>query len=180
MTEETTNEIWKDIPEYENLYQISSLGRVKSIQRKEKYKNFYRTRKEKILKPAKDRFGYLKVCLWKKGKMKNIKIHRLVAQAFLQNPDNLPQVNHRNEDKTDNRLENLEFCNSKYNCNFATRNKRIAKAKSIPVKCIETGVVYDSTMEAQRQLGFYHSNISYCCNKKYGFKTVGGYHWEWA
>ena len=181
---ETTTEIWKDIDGYPN-YQVSSLGRVKSIQRKAKIKNGYRTVIEKILKPGKSTNGYLQVALYKKGIKKTMRVHRLVCEAFIPNPENLPQVNHLNECKTDNRVENLEFCTQDYNLNFGSHNERCAKEnknnpkKSKPVKCLETGVCYPSTQEVERQLGFSQGNISNCCNKKY-CKTVGGYHWEWA
>ena len=169
---EEKEEIWKTIEDYP-YYQVSSLGRVKSL-------NYNHTKKEKILKPVKDGFGYLKVVLCNKGKMKSIKVHRLVCEAFLKNPYNLPQINHRNEDKTDTRLGNLEYCTAKYNCNFGTRNERLAKEFSKPVKCLETGKIYPSAMYLERELGFNHSNIVSCCNKKYGYKTVKGFHWEWV
>ena len=167
------NDIWKDISGYEQLYQVSNTGKVKSL-------NYNHTGKEKILKPHKDRYGYLQVNISKKGKCKTMKIHRLVCDAFLSNPNSLPQINHRNEDKTDNRVENLEFCDNRYNSNFGTRNERVAKKLSKKVKCLDTGKIYASTQEVERQLGFNHSNISRCCNKKCGFKTVGKLHWEWV
>ena len=169
MTE--TNEIWKDIPEYENLYKISSIGRVMSL-------NYLNTGKEKILKPRKEGKGYLKVTLSKEGEKKDFKIHRLVAQSFLDNPDNLPQINHRNEDKKDNRVENLEYCDAKYNNNFGTHTQRMAKAKSISVICVETGKIYQSARDIQRQLVFNQSNISKCCMDKY--KSAYGFHWQYV
>lgn len=110
-------EIWRDIKDYEGLYQVSNLGRVKSL----KYG------KEKILKGYKYRGGYLRVDLYKERKVKHFPIHRLVASAFINNPNNLPQVNHKDEDKTNNCAENLEYCDSSYNTNFGTRNERIAE-----------------------------------------------------
>ena len=186
MTEETT-EIWKDIPCYEGIYKVSNTGKVKSLERKVKGKNgSIRTRKEKILKPKKRSDGYLEVNLWIEGKYKTMKIHRLVCEAFLPNPYNLPEVNHINEDKEDNILENLEYCDRKYNCNFGTAIERRTKKqkgvyntkKSKPVKCLETGVTYPSVKEVQRQFGFHNGYIGYCCNGK--FKQAYGYHWEWA
>lgn len=172
MIEETT-EIWKTIPELPN-YQVSNKGNVKSIERKVYNGRGYYTLREKILKPCKNRGGYMCVNILKEGKLKNIRIHRLVADAFLPNPLNLPQINHRNEDKSDNRLENLEYCDAKYNVNYGTRTERASKK----VKCINTGKIYPSTMEVKRKLGFPPSHISECCNKKR--KTCGGFNWEWA
>lgn len=176
---EVEKEIWRNIEGFPG-YQVSSLGRVKSMERKEKCRNVYRTRKEKILKPEKNKKGYLRVVLCNDGKMKHMSVHRLVCNAFLDNPLNLPQINHINEIKEDNRVENLEYCDAKYNINFGTAIERRSKAKSKPVKCLENGIVYQSTQEIERRLGFNHSNISACCNKRYGYKTVKGFHWEWA
>ena len=112
-------EEWRPIEGYEGLYEVSNLGRVRSLDR-----FYYRLHKGKVLSPTKDRYGYLTVTLNCNGKSKTIKIHRLVAQAFLPNPDNLPQVNHKDEDKTNNNVDNLEWCTAKYNVNFGTRQER--------------------------------------------------------
>lgn len=130
-------EIWKDIPEYEGLYQISNLGNVKSLQREikcecnnqYKYFNMKYTISEKVLKGRKDKDGYLIVHLCKNSRHKNYKIHRLVAEAFIPNPYNLPQINHINENKKDNNANNLEWCSSKYNANYGTRIQRIKERK---------------------------------------------------
>ena len=176
MTEET-NEIWKDIPEYENLYQVSSLGRVKSL-------NYLHTRNEKILKPIKDINGYMKVNLCKENKRKAIKIHRLVCEAFLNNPNNLPQINHKNEIKEDNRVENLEFCDAKYNVNFGSRTERSSKAntnnpkRSKKIICIETGKIYHNARDIQRQFGFNQASIQRCCVGKQ--KSSYGLHFKYV
>ena len=94
-----------------------------------------------------------------------------MAKVFIENPNNLPQVNHKDEDKTNNAVENLEFCDAKYNINYGTRNEKISKQ----LMCLETGKIYTSTREVQKQLGFSHSNISRCCMGK--SKTCGGYTW---
>ena len=112
-------EEWRPIEGYEGLYEVSNTGRVRSVDR-----FYYRLHKGKVLSPTKDRYGYLTVTLNCNGKSKTIKIHRLVAQAFLPNPDNLPQVNHKDEDKTNNNVDNLEWCTAKYNVNFGTRQER--------------------------------------------------------
>lgn len=120
-------EIWKDIPNFENLYQVSNLGNVKSL---EKYvnsaikNNSKVKRKEQILKQYSKR-GYLQVSLIKNHKRYYFNVHRLVAITFLPNPDNLPQVNHKDENTMNNNVDNLEWCTAKYNCNYGTRNKKI-------------------------------------------------------
>ena len=112
-------EEWRPVVGYEGLYEVSNTGQVRSLDR-----FYYRLHKGKVLSPTKDRYGYLTVTLNCNGKSKTIKIHRLVAQAFLPNPDNLPQVNHKDEVKTNNSVDNLEWCTAKYNVNFGTRQER--------------------------------------------------------
>lgn len=171
-------EIWKIINEYPD-YKVSNMGNVKSIERKVKKWNGYRTVRERILKARTMSNGYKYVSLSSNAeKPKNMYVHRLVAEAFIDNPDNLPQVNHRNEIKTDNRVENLEWCDLKYNCNYGTRNERVAKSISKPVRQIETGIVFQSANEVERKLGFSNSNICQCCNGKR--KSAYKYHWEWV
>lgn len=111
-------EIWKDIEGYEGLYQVSNFGRVKSLY----------FGKEKILKQSKHKDEYLQVSLSRNGKKKTFTIHKLVALAFIPNPDNLLEVNHKDENKQNNHIENLEFCNHTYNINYGTCKKRISKA----------------------------------------------------
>lgn len=161
-------EIWKGIEGYEGLYQVSNLGNVKSLGNGNSNNS-----KERILKPKKTS-GYLYVGLSKEGKRKNHLIHRLVAQTFISNPNNYQQVNHRDEDKTNNQVTNLEFCDAKYNCNYGTRNQKLSK----PVMCIETGKIYPSTKEIERQLGFSFSTISSACNGRY--KQAYGFHWKYV
>lgn len=167
-------EIWKDIEGYEGLYQISSEGRVKSLGNGKSNNS-----KERILKSRKDKDGYLLVNLYKEGKMRSYLVHRLVAQAFLENPNNLPQVNHRNEYKTDNRVENIEYCDCSYNINFGTRNERVVKAESIPIlQFSKTGEFirkWESGTQIEKELGFYNSNICMCCKGK--IKTAYRYVW---
>lgn len=174
-------EIWKDIEGYEGIYKVSNKGNVKSLERKVKKFDGYRTIKEKILKPEKCNNGYFRIRLNKEGKEEKYLLHRLVACAFVQN-DSLfnNEINHIDENKANNCASNLEWCDRTYNINYGTRNIRVAKAQSKPVICIETGKIYTSTNEVQRQLGFSQGHICDCCNKRYGRKTVCGYHWEWA
>ena len=117
-------EIWKDIKGYEKLYQVSNLGNVRRI----KFIN-NRTQKDKIkmLKLIKDKKGYLKINLWKNNKSKMFLVHRIVAETFILNPNNLPQVNHKDENKSNNCVENLEWCSKKYNNNYGNRLNNIRK-----------------------------------------------------
>jgi hypothetical protein len=183
------NEVFVDIENYEGLYRISSFGRVYSVKR------------NKFLKPKKDKDNYLLVNLYKNGKRKNYKIHRLVAQAFLPNPSNLPQVNHKDENPSNNHLENLEWCDAKYNCNYGSRTERAiskmvqnpnyqaTREKSLKAaheKLSKPVLQFDkqgkfvaefpSTREAERATGIYQSNISNCCLEKY--KSAGKYLWR--
>ena len=112
---ELKNEQWKDIDGYDGMYQVSDLGRVRSLK-------FGRV---KVLRARKDRLGYLNIVLCREGKQKNYKIHRLVAQAFIPN-DNIfnTEINHRNEDKSDNKVSNLEYCDRSYNMTYNDLNWR--------------------------------------------------------
>ena len=133
-------EEWKDIKGYEGIYQISNKGRVKSL-------NYNRTGKEKIREGTVDNTGYKIISLSKNGKEKKYSIHRLVAQAFLPNPDNLPVVNHKDENKLNNNVENLEWCTHKYNCNYGTRNERTSKKNRKKIICVETGEIFIGTQD---------------------------------
>ena len=173
-------EFWKEIKGYEGLYEVSNLGRVKSL-------NYRRTGKENILKPLKNDKGYFQVVLCKNKKTNVCRVHRLVAEAFLDNPDNLPQVNHKDEDKTNNHVDNLEFCTNDYNIHYGTAirrkvEKQINGKRSKPVYQYtidgEFIAEYPSTAEVKRQLGYSHSHISECCLGK--FKTAYGYKWKYA
>ena len=171
-------ERWLPVVGYEGLYEVSSLGRVKSL-------NYHRTGKEQLLKHKKSGSGYFQVQLWKNGKDKWMLVHRLVAEAFIPNPYNLQFVNHKDENKLNNCVENLEWCDAKYNNNYGNRNERISakltnhEKKSKPVLCVETGIVYPSAREAGRCTGANNSHIIECCKGK-KYKTTKGFHWQYA
>ena len=161
------SEEWRDVVGYEGLYQVSSMGRVKS----------FKWNKERFLKPSMDKDGYLLVTLCAGGKRKTLKVHRLVCEAFHENPGNKPQVNHINEIKTDNRACNLEWCTCKQNVNHGSRNERVSKPVgqySLDGKLIK---LWPSTMEAERQAGFSQGNISQAANGKY--KQAYGCIWKY-
>lgn len=111
-------EIWKDIPNYEGLYQVSNLGRIKSLKREA---NNQYCKDDTILKVRKHKNGYCFVALYKNGKSKEISIHRIVATSFLENSNNYPSINHINGNKEDNRIENLEWCSPSHNTKEAFR-----------------------------------------------------------
>ena len=162
-------EEWKDIEGFED-YQVSNLGRV------------YSKRTETILKVHPDSKGYLRVKFSRHNKGYTFKVHRLVAQAFIPNPNNMPQVNHIDENKLNNSFDNLEWCDNTYNHNYGTRDERARKTltnrenESLPVKCIETGIIYPSICEAVRKTHI--RNIGECCRGNR--RKAGGLHWEYA
>ena len=167
-------EIWKSVIGYERLYKVSNLGKVKSM-------NYKHTGLSKILTPIKTHNGYLQVKLYRYGKMSREYVHRIVASAFIPNFETKPQVNHKNENKSDNRVENLEWVTSKENLNYGTRVKRAAKSKSKSVlqfsidgKLLNT---WESARLAARTLGYNQGNISQCCVGI--FKTMYGYKWKY-
>lgn len=167
-------EIWKDIEGYEGLYQVSNMGRVKSL------------KNDIILKPYILR-GYEKVLLYKNKKRKHFQIHRLVAMAFIPNPDNKPQVNHKDENKTNNCVDNLEWCTGHYNHNYGTINIRISqkqlndksKSKIVMQYSLDGTFIkeWKSTMDVQRNLGFAHTHISECCRGEQAYAY--GYLWKY-
>lgn len=177
-------EVWKDVVGYEGLYKVSNIGRIMSCER---YVNTCgggkRLLGEKILKPFKCPGGYCEVSLWKNNKYKTTMVHRIVAVAFLNNPNNFPEVNHKDENKENNCIENLEWCTSKYNANYGSRTQKMKDKKpSKPVIMMDkSGNVvkkYNSLGDASRETGFDISAIIRVCKGKQ--KTSMGYKWIYA
>lgn len=179
---ETGTEKWKQINDFPG-YQVSSFGRVRS----------FKSKNMRVLKPDKVGHGYLLIRLFKNGVSYSKYVHRLVAEEFIDNPKRLPQVNHKNEIKIDNRVSNLEWCTCKYNLMFGTRIERVsvsltgreisdkAKAKmSKPVKQLTLDgkliKIWKSTREAGRN-GFNQGEVSKCCRNE--SHKHHGYRWQY-
>lgn len=171
-------EIWKDIKGYKGLYQVSNYGNIRSLGKHVNGRNSKRFVKGKIIKLFDDKDGYKIVNLYKKSKMKQFRIHRLVAIAFIPNPNNYPIINHKNEIKNDNKVENLEWCSNKYNCNYGTRNDKIRKR--INQYDLQGNYIksWDSIIQVERELNIFHSRIIEVCKGKR--KQIGGYIWKYA
>lgn len=135
------------------------------------------------MKLAVDKTGYSKVCLCKDGQRKSFLVHRLVGEAYIPNPQNLPEINHLSENKNDNSVTNLCWTTHIENMNYGTRTQRASKAigeaNSKAIKCIELNKVFNSQIEAAKELGLCSSSgISKCCKGER--KTAGGYHFEFV
>ena len=166
-------EIWKAIDGYDGLYQVSSYGRIKSLHYRgsSNLENFIAYRLTKR--------GYARVLL---GTGKDVYVHRLVAETFLDNPDCLPCVNHKDENKLNNNVENLEWCTYKYNSNYGTLPGRVNALKRKKVYQYDldgTLVKVWSSVNSCKEFGFEPSNISACCLGKYGHTTSKGYKWSY-
>lgn len=189
-------ESWKDIENFEGLYKISDMGRIKSLPRI--LKNGLRSylSKEKILKPHKNKNGYLTIKLYKNGIKTGYLIHRLVAIAFIPNPNNYPEVNHKDENPSNPKIENLEWCTGKYNSNYGNRNTKLGeslKGNKIPQNVIDKMIVkhikevyqYDlnynfikkwDSIKQTKEGGFFRNYVSDCCNGK--LKAYKGFIWS--
>jgi len=178
-------EEFRAVKDYEGYYEISNLGRLKSLSRlvrcNGKLNSKMKKTKEKIMSPVLDKDGYVDIIMQNKGMFKHGKIHRLVAFAFIPNPKNYKYINHKNEIKDDNNVINLEWCTQKYNNSYnngmVKRNK--LKRKPIIQYDLDMNIVnnWDSTMSASRN-GFCSSNISSCLRGV--TKTHKGFKWEFA
>lgn len=185
-------EIWKPVVGYEGLYEVSSIGRIKSLKRIVRNNGGYRTTPELIKKNSIDRSGYEFVWLWNKSGRIH-RVHKLVALAFIPNIENKPCVDHINGNRRDNRVENLRWCSHKENSNFEIARERLSQnapwrgkygsdnpfAKSV-IQCdLNGGIIreFGGVLEASRETGINHRCISDTCRKKQ--KTAGGYIWKY-
>lgn len=171
-------ELWEKIAGYEN-YSVSNLGRIKNLST------------GKILKPINSGNGYFRVALYSASKVQLVSVHRLVATAFIPNEKNLPQVNHKNENKADNTADNLEWCTAAYNANYGTKQIRVVNTKrknniyqrfaekiSKAIYCLETRKTYPSIKIASENTGLDRTGLSRACTGVY--KTCGGFHWSFV
>ena len=164
---------YKDVVGYEGKYMVSSIGEIISIVRQtEAKKQGKRILNRKVLAVRINRCGYLYVNLYKNLKRKTLTIHRIVATAFIPNPENKPHINHKDGNKLNNHVENLEWCNAKENENH---KRNVLNLGVRAVKCIETNEVFNSIANASRSKKIPTSNIIFACQGKY--KQAGGYHW---
>lgn len=183
-------EIWKDIKGYENMYQISNIGQVKSLEHYVQQKNRWgqtisRIQKSRLMKIYINKNGYFRVVLYKNGIKKNYSVHRLVYEAFIgEIPDGM-QVNHINEIKTDNRVVNLNLMTPKENSNWGTRNERVSEKQTngknskpvLKIDPISNEIVaeFPSTKEAERQTVFNHIYL-WCRGIR---KSADGFKWKY-
>lgn len=173
--ENLPEEEWLPISGYVGLYEVSNYGRVKSLG------NGICNSKKKILLPSKNTCGYLRIMLYKNGKSKRFLVHRLVACSFLPNWCNEEQVNHIDEDKQNNHVENLEWCNVKYNNNYGTSNNRRSEKMSKQILQYNLNgdfvAEFNSIKDVEKLFGFNNGNISSCClNKR---KSANGFIWKY-
>ena len=171
-------EIWKPIEGYEGLYEVSNMGRVRSLDREWKITPNHNMRtKGKVITQEKNHAGYLRACLSKHNNPRMFSTHRLVAKAFVPNPQNKPDVNHKDGDKANNRANNLEWVTPSEN-QIHSRDALHRRYHSRPVICIETGERFNSIVQASKLTNTPMGNLCSCCTGNR--ERAGGYHWRYA
>ena len=161
---------WLPVPGFETLYEVSDEGEIRSLCGRYGF--------NRVLKLGVGSKGYLNVSLCNKGHQKTANVHRIVATVFIPNPDGLPCINHKDGNKQNNFVSNLEWCSYQYNNVYGDRLIKSALKRSKPVICIETGVVYAGGCAAERETGIDQGLISGACLGKK--KTAGGFHWAFV
>lgn len=179
-------ENWKDIPGFEGAYQVSTLGRIRSLDRTivrgpSKRRGQHEAKlKGRTIRPVLRKDGYAVVSLGK-GSPYN-RVHRLVAEAFIPNPDGKPMINHINGNRSDNSVDNLEWCTNQENQIHAVKvlHRPQGAHQNKPVKCVETGEIFENSMRAAKENKQVANRIRMVANGYYGRKTCMGYHWEFV
>jgi len=170
-------EVWKDIPNYEGMYQVSNNGRVKSFRKSTKF----HCKNEYFLKPTVINSGYGVVTLYKDSTRRKFLVHRLVAEAFLPNPNNYPQINHKDENKLNNNVCNLEWCSVEYNNAYGTARIRSVETVSTPVEQMTYDgkpiAIYRSTKIASEILGINRGTLKSAIIKH---SQCNGYYWRYS
>lgn len=167
-------EVWKDIAGYEGLYRVSNFGVVRSLPRA--------TTSGRVLRQMADKDGYMKVSLSKNNKLKRCSVHRLVAMAFIPNPQGLPVVNHKDENKANNIVENLEWCTVAYNTAYKGGLERRGNKRRVPVNQYTLDGIFvqrwSCALNAAKALGISRGNIVSCCTGKRN--KTGGFAWKYS
>ena len=175
------NESWKSVDGYEGFYEVSNIGNVRSVSRHTRDGKFL---KGKVLKQGLSTSGYKHVVFCKDGIKKDMLVHRLVASAFLENNKRFSEINHKDENKDNNAVSNLEWCNRTYNCNYNHVSERnLYKATKAIIKGVlqkKNGTIigiFESVRDAEKKTGICHESISACCKgKRY---SAGGFNWTY-
>ena len=176
-------EKWKPVPGFEGLYEASTEGRIRSVDRIIKmYNGGEWVRKGAVRRTTLNHSGYLRLSLCKEGIQYPFTVHRLIAKTWLENPENLPEVNHKNENKIDNRVSNLEWCDRGYNIHYGTFGDRVSVSNSRPVTQYtlegDRLMTFYGSREAERRLGITNQSINLCCLGRR--QQAGGFRWKYA
>ena len=178
-----SEEIWKDIEGYEGLYQVSNMGRVRSLDHtilsRNRFGESHFTYRGRILKLGYNLSGYKRAVLAVRNSHKHVQVHRLVAEAFIPNPENKETVNHIDGNKENNCVNNLEWTTIRENINHAVKTG-LHSHKGIKVICVETGKVFNTITSAAEWCGTTRDSIKYVCEGKSKSGISNGYHWRYV